>query len=122
MISAFQGIFFLPCEIKERESYTQEEWGKIERLVADDSRTSLGHFRFKDGGLVAETNSRERALRLEAKLKGHLPGLIVLEKTLYRQMDDLPRLSPEELDWKNITSRNGRGRRRRMLGLLPKVN
>lgn len=68
------------------------------RIFPDDSRTSLGHFRFKDGGLVAETNSRERALRLEAKLKGHLPGLIDLEKTLYRQMDDPPRLSPEELE------------------------
>ena len=47
---------------------------------------------------LPETNSRERALRLEAKLKYHLPGLIVLEKTLYRQMDDPPRLSPEELE------------------------
>jgi hypothetical protein len=39
MISAFQGIFFLPCEIKERESYAQEEWGKIERLVAERGKT-----------------------------------------------------------------------------------
>jgi len=68
------------------------------RLFPDDLPTSLGRFRFKDGGLLAETNSRERALRLEAKLKGHLPGLIVLEKTLYRQIDDPPRLSPGELE------------------------
>jgi hypothetical protein len=68
------------------------------RAFPDDPRTSLGYFRFKDGRLVAETNSRERAVRLEAKLKGHLPGLIVLEKTLYRQVDDPPRMSPEELE------------------------
>ncbi|MBE3144934.1 MAG: AbrB/MazE/SpoVT family DNA-binding domain-containing protein [Planctomycetes bacterium] len=30
-----KGVIFLPCEIKERETYTQEEWGKIERLVAE---------------------------------------------------------------------------------------
>ena len=30
-----KGIFIMPCEIKEKESYTQEEWGKIERLVAE---------------------------------------------------------------------------------------
>jgi len=29
------GIFFMPCEITERETYTQEEWGKIERMVAE---------------------------------------------------------------------------------------
>ena len=74
-------------------------WLKVpSRTFPDDPRTSLGHFRFQDGRLVAETNSRERALRLEAKLKGHLSGLIVLEKTLYRQMDDPPRLSPEEME------------------------
>ena len=68
------------------------------RSFPDHPRTSLGHFRFKDGRLVAETNSRERALRLEYKLKGHLPGLLVLERTLYRQLDDPPRMSPEELE------------------------
>jgi hypothetical protein len=68
------------------------------RSFPDEPRTSLGHFRFKDGRLVAETNSRERALRLEYKLKGHLPGLLVLEQTLYRQLDDPPRMSPEELE------------------------
>jgi AbrB family looped-hinge helix DNA binding protein len=30
-----RGVFFMPCEIKERETYTQEEWGKIEHLVAE---------------------------------------------------------------------------------------
>jgi AbrB family looped-hinge helix DNA binding protein len=30
-----KGVIFLPCEIKERETYTQEEWIKIERLVAE---------------------------------------------------------------------------------------
>jgi len=34
-----KGVFFLPCEIKERESYTQEEWGKIERLVAERGKS-----------------------------------------------------------------------------------
>jgi AbrB family looped-hinge helix DNA binding protein len=30
-----KGILFLPCEVRERETYTREEWGKIERLVAE---------------------------------------------------------------------------------------
>ena len=30
-----RGVFFLPCEITEREAYTPEEWGKIRRLVAE---------------------------------------------------------------------------------------
>lgn len=67
------------------------------RVAPDEPRTVLGTFSFKDGRLVAETNSRERAMRLEYKLSGHLRGLIVLEKTLFRQPADLPRLSPEEL-------------------------
>jgi AbrB family looped-hinge helix DNA binding protein len=29
------GVFFVPCEIKEKNSYTQEEWTRIERLVAE---------------------------------------------------------------------------------------
>jgi AbrB family looped-hinge helix DNA binding protein len=40
-----KGVSFMPCEIKERETYTQEEWGKIERLVAERGRsyeTALG--------------------------------------------------------------------------------
>ena len=34
-----KGVIFLPCEIKEREFYTQEEWGKIERLVAERGKS-----------------------------------------------------------------------------------
>ena len=34
-----KGIFFMPCEIKEKEAYGQEEWGKIERLVAERGKT-----------------------------------------------------------------------------------
>ncbi len=34
-----KGVFFLPCEITERAVYTQEEWGKIERLVAERGTT-----------------------------------------------------------------------------------
>jgi len=66
------------------------------RKYPDDPRTSQGHFRFKDGYLVAETNSRERAIRLEYRLQYHLRGLLVLEKTLYRQLEDLPLPTPEE--------------------------
>ena len=33
-----KGVQFMPCEIKERAVYTQEEWGKIERLVAERGR------------------------------------------------------------------------------------
>jgi len=34
-----KGVFFLPCEIKERETYTQKEWGKIRRLVAERGKS-----------------------------------------------------------------------------------
>jgi AbrB family looped-hinge helix DNA binding protein len=34
-----KGVSFMPCEIKARETYTQEEWGKIERLVAERGNT-----------------------------------------------------------------------------------
>ena len=30
-----KGVFFMPCEIKQRDTYTQEEWAKIERLVSE---------------------------------------------------------------------------------------
>ena len=33
------GIFFLPCEIKAKDVYTQDEWRKIERLVAERGRS-----------------------------------------------------------------------------------
>jgi AbrB family looped-hinge helix DNA binding protein len=34
-----KGVSFMPCEIKAHETYTQEEWGKIERLVAERGST-----------------------------------------------------------------------------------
>ncbi len=74
-------------------------WRKAaSREFPDDPRTTLGTLRFENGALVAETNSRERAQRLEAKLIGHFPGMLKLEKTLYRDLEDLPRPSPEELE------------------------
>ncbi len=30
-----KGVLFMPCEIKAKNSYTQEEWAKIEHLVAE---------------------------------------------------------------------------------------
>jgi len=29
------GVYFIPGEIMEKETYTKEEWGKIERMVAE---------------------------------------------------------------------------------------
>jgi len=80
---------------------TDDSWSWLKapsRKFPDDPRTSLGHFRLKDGTLIAETNSRERTARLEWKLVGHFPGLLKLEKTLYRDLEDLPRPSPEEME------------------------
>jgi AbrB family looped-hinge helix DNA binding protein len=34
-----KGVFFMPCEIKERETYTPEEWGKIEHMVAERGKS-----------------------------------------------------------------------------------
>jgi AbrB family looped-hinge helix DNA binding protein len=34
-----KGVLFLPCEIMERETYTQEEWGKIKRMVAERGKS-----------------------------------------------------------------------------------
>jgi len=34
-----KGIFFMPCEIKEKDAYSREEWGKIERLVAERGKS-----------------------------------------------------------------------------------
>jgi len=34
-----RGVFFLPCEITEREAYTPEEWGKIRSLVAERGKS-----------------------------------------------------------------------------------
>jgi AbrB family looped-hinge helix DNA binding protein len=33
-----KGVMFLPCEIKERENYTREEWEKIEHMVAEKGK------------------------------------------------------------------------------------
>lgn len=30
-----RGVLFMPCEIHAKDTYSQEEWGKIERLVAE---------------------------------------------------------------------------------------
>ncbi len=68
------------------------------RKFPDEPRTVLGTFRFKEGRLVAETNSRERAMRLEYKLMGHLRGLLRLEKTTYRDPEELAATPPEETD------------------------
>ncbi len=80
---------------------TDDSWSWLKspsRKFPDEPRTSLGRFRFKDGALVAETNSRERAAGLEWKLVGFFRGLLKLEKTLYRELEDLPRPSPEEIE------------------------
>ena len=34
-----RGVLFIPCEIKEKPGYTREEWGKIERLVAERGKS-----------------------------------------------------------------------------------
>jgi AbrB family looped-hinge helix DNA binding protein len=34
-----KGVLFLPCEISERDTYTQEEWAKIKRLVAEQGKS-----------------------------------------------------------------------------------
>ena len=79
----------------------EESWYWLKapsRAFPDEPRAELGVFRFKNGRLVAETNSRQRASRLEAKLMTHFSGLLVLEKTLYRRMEDIPPPSPEEAE------------------------
>ena len=39
-----KGVLFMPCEIKAKDSYTQEEWGKIERLVSERGKVyKTGH-------------------------------------------------------------------------------
>lgn len=34
-----KGILFMPCEIKARDTYSQQEWEKIEHLVAERGKT-----------------------------------------------------------------------------------
>jgi hypothetical protein len=81
---------------KNNDSWT---WLKAKsRKYPDKLRTVLGHFRIDKGRLIAETNSRERASRLRSKLKGHFDRLIAYDKTLYREPDDFPELSQEEIE------------------------
>jgi AbrB family looped-hinge helix DNA binding protein len=32
------GVFFAPCEIKEKESFSRDEWRKLERLASERGR------------------------------------------------------------------------------------
>ena len=81
---------------KKDDSWT---WLKSKsRNYPDASRTVLGHFSIQGDRLIAETNSWERAFRLRSKLKRHLSSLIAFEKTLYRDMNDTPELSAEEIE------------------------
>ena len=83
---------------KTNDSWT---WLKSKnRNYPDAPRTLLGHFSIQGDRLIAETNSWERAFRLRSKLKKHLSSLIAFEKTLYRDMNDVPELSPEEIESK----------------------
>lgn len=68
------------------------------RKFPDKPRTVLGHLRIEGDRLIAETNSRERAARLKHKIRMHLEGFVAYEKTLYREPDDIPELSPEEIE------------------------
>jgi hypothetical protein len=68
------------------------------RKYPEAPRSVLGHFTIQSDRLIAETNSKERALKLRSKLKGHLGNLITYEKTLYRDIDDVPEQSPEEIE------------------------
>ena len=88
---------------KKDDSWT---WLKSKsRKYPDAPRTVFGHFYIKGGRLIAETNSRERAVRLRSKLKEHLLSLIAYEKTLYRDPYDMPELSPEEIEAHERVSR-----------------
>lgn len=85
------------------ESWT---WLKARsRKYPDVPRTVLGHFRIEDGRLIAETNSKEKAVRFRSKLKGHLRSLIAYEKTLYRDPYDMPEMSQEEIEAMEKASR-----------------
>jgi len=81
---------------KKDDSWT---WLKSKRRkYPDASRTVLGNFSIQGDRLIAETNSRERAFRLRLKLKEHLGSLIAYEKMLYRDLNDMPELTPEEIE------------------------
>jgi hypothetical protein len=69
-------------------------WLKVgDRKDPEDVRTVYGTFQVKDGFLIAETNSRERATRLKAKLEKLLHSLIAYVGTHWRDQNDLPKLS-----------------------------
>jgi len=74
------------------------------RKDPDAGRTVLGSFTIKENQLVAETNSRQRSARLRSQLKDQLGGLIAYDKTLWRDPDDMPELSPEEIEAKRRES------------------
>ncbi len=72
-------------------------WFKVRgRKDPEDVRTVYGTFQVKDRFLIAETNSRERATRLKAKLEKLLDGLIAYDGTRWRDQKDLPELSEGE--------------------------
>jgi hypothetical protein len=75
------------------------------RKYPDTPRSILGNFRIKGDRLVAETNSGNRALKLRAKLKGHLKDLINYEKTLYQDPYDFPERDPEEIEAREKASK-----------------
>jgi hypothetical protein len=80
-------------------------WLKAQsRRYPDAPRTVLGNFRIEEKHLVAETNSRERAVKLRTKLKRHLQDLVAYEKTLYQDPFDFPERSLEEIEAKNKAS------------------
>jgi len=81
---------------KKDDSWT---WLKAKsRKYPDAPRSVLGHFYIQGGRLIAETHSKERAVRLRAKLKGHLRNLIMYEKTLYQDPFDQLELPLEEIE------------------------
>ena len=74
-------------------------WLKGRNPKAPDApRTVFGSFRIKDGRLVAETNSKERAARFRAKLKSLLGNLIAYDGTHWRDQHDLPEFSRAEIE------------------------
>ena len=84
-------------EYDEKESVWL--WMKpLNRKDPEAPRTILGRFMIKENRLIAEVNSRERAALLRAQFKERLGGLVAYDKTLWRDPDDLPELSPEEAE------------------------
>ncbi len=71
-------------------------WLKTDRDAPGSGQTLLGHFRIEKGELRAETNSRERAARLERKLLGLFSGMLATQGMTFRRLEDIPPLAPEE--------------------------